>query len=214
LFFCSLAPSSKVVAVNDSNPDYAAEIPSTPYAKEIATHLNQDHINRITRVIEEIGMSDWLEANPLSRLELTHQVVDEDKNQMNGMYSFTFQTIQVATMRNTSEYGKTFEWQRVYSVSSTGDTPIETVKRTLIHELGHHVHNILKLTYLESFKRTLAVNYFAGGTVYSQHNKIEYFAESFALYVYFHDILRKFDPQGYGMIEAALTQIGLEVNPL
>jgi hypothetical protein len=214
LFFCSLAPSNKVVAVNDSNPDYAAEIPSTPYAKEIATHLNQDHINRITRVIEEIGMSDWLEAHPLSRLELTHQVFSDRGTEINGMYSFNLKIMQIATTRRKSEFGQPFEWQRVFSVSSTGDTPLEATRRTLVHELGHHVHNILKEVNRQKYNQSHQINWLAGGTQYAMYSTTEYFAESFALYVYQNTVLRDKNPETYDMMEQALKEVGLEVKHL
>jgi hypothetical protein len=199
--------------MTDFTPDQAAEIPQTPYAREIETHVGQDRIDRLTDIFKEIGVSDWLEANPLSRLELTQQVFTDAGNPANGMYSFVFQTMHVATTRDVSEIRKVFDWQRVYSVSSTAQTPTEAIQRTLIHELGHHIHNLLQLRFLDVFKRTLAVNYLAGGTLYAQYNKQEYFAESFALYVFFQSELLQRDPVGHAMIEAALTRLGLEVNP-
>ncbi len=67
---------------------------------------------------------------------------------------------------------------------------------------------------MEAFRSTLAVNFLAGGTQYAQYDKYEYFAELFALYVYHRAILMLRDPQGYAMMQAALTCIGLEVNSL
>jgi hypothetical protein len=199
--------------VSDFLPDYAAEIPQTPYAKVIVTHMNQDHINRLTQVFEEIGAKRWLEENPLSRLELTHFVVFQGKN-VNGLYDFQEKVMQVATMRSPDEYHKVFDWQRIHSVSSTGDTQMESLKRTMIHELGHHIHNILMDMDVDLFGRTLRVNFLAGGTLYAQTSEYEYFAETFSLYVYFHDELLKRDAAGHGMIRLALSRIGLEVNPL
>jgi hypothetical protein len=206
--------SSKVDVVSDLIPDDAAEIPHTPYADEILTHVGQDHVDRLTRVFEDMGVAQWLKEHPLTRLELTHKVLDLQDVEVNGMYSFKFQTVQVATMRSTDEYHKVFDWQRVHSVSSTGDSPTETVRRTLVHELGHHVHNILRHTDLETFEKTLIVNFLAGGTLYAQSSAYEYFAESFALYVFFRQDLRDRDPRGYAMMEMALFRVGLEVNPI
>jgi hypothetical protein len=94
------------------------------------------HIDRLTKIFAEIGAADWLEAHPLSRLELTHHVMRQGIY-INGLYDFLERTLKIATTRDPNEYGKIFEWQRVYAVSSTGQTPTEAVQMTLVHELGH-----------------------------------------------------------------------------
>ncbi len=203
--------SSKVVSVSDSIPDYAAEIPRTPYANALETHVGQDHINRLTQVFIDIGVAHWLEEHPFSRLELTHAVMYRGQN-VNGLYDFLQRTLKIATTRDSSEYGQTFEWQRAYSVSSTGKTPTETVQMTLVHELGHHIHNILGQTHRAYFNETLAMVFLQGGTTYAQKDHLEYFAESFALYVFYPTELLVKDPNGYGMIEKTLRLVGLEVK--
>jgi hypothetical protein len=85
---------------------------------------------------------------------------------------------------------------------------------TLVHELGHHIHNILEQVDIEMYLSTMRANRLAGGTLYAQKSRREYFAESFALYVYQHEALLGRDPSGYGMIESALKRLELEVNPL
>ncbi len=77
----------------DPLPDYAAEIPSTPYARVLETHTGQDYVDRVTHVFEDIGVKEWLEANPLSRLELTRELRSDFGNLVNGMYSFIEKTI-------------------------------------------------------------------------------------------------------------------------
>jgi hypothetical protein len=64
-----------------------------------------------------------------------------------------------------------------------------------------------------AFGKTLHVHFLAGGTLYAQYNEYEYFAESFALYVFFQDALLQRDPVGHAMIETALSHLGLGVNP-
>jgi hypothetical protein len=201
--------------VSESPPetplDSAFEIPSSPYALETVTHLNQDQLERLTGIFKDIGVDGWLERNPLSRLELSKEVLD-DGVAVNGIYSFVNQTIRVATARDKREYGRTFEWQRVYSVSSTAQTPFEAIQRTLVHELGHHVHNLLRRLNEPQFVETQRVNFLQAGTVYGKRNPLEYFAECFALYVYFPDPLERKDPSGYVMLEKALHRVGLEVT--
>jgi hypothetical protein len=189
------ARSSRVGAVSDllpdpiSNPDVVAEVRSTPYARELVTHWNQDHIDRVIQVVENMGAADWLKANPLTRLEFEREVV-LDGISMNGVYSFTDRVLQIATSRDRDlgEFGKDFIWNQVHSVSVTGQTPTESIQRTLVHELGHHVHNILGEVDLAEFNKTIRVNWLRGGTVYARTSYQEYFAETFAMYV-FHNAM-------------------------
>jgi hypothetical protein len=197
--------------VSDSTPDHAAEIPFTPYAQVIETHVGQDHIDRLTQIFSEIGVAKWLEEHPLSRLELSHAVFYQGQS-VNGLYDFLECTIKIATTRDSNEYGKVFEWQRIYSVSSTGKTPIETVQITLVHELGHHIHKILGDINEECYIETLRCFPLYSGTSYGQRSRFEYFAESFALYVFYPTELLVKDPAGYGMIEKTLGVVGLEVR--
>jgi hypothetical protein len=199
------------VIVSDFVPESAPEIPRTPYANEIATHLGQDHIDRLTDVFAEIGVADWLERHPFSRLEIMHQVWDEGVA-VNGVYFFQDRLLKIATTRAKSEYGQRFEWQRVYSVSSTAETQIEATQMTLVHELGHHIHNILAGLDEQHFLETTRTVFLRGGTTYSKQNPLEYFAESFALYSYFPTELLVKDVDGYVMIEGVLERIGLEVK--
>gem|GEM_PF-1478846 len=195
----------------DPLPDSSAEISSSPYALETVTHLSADQLERLTGIFKDIGVDEWLEQNPLNRLELSKEVLD-DGVAVNGIYSFTNKTIQVATARDKREYGRAFEWQRVYSVSSTAQTPFEAIQRTLVHELGHHVHNVLRRLNEPQFVQTQRANFLQAGTVYGKRNPLEYFAECFALYVYFPDPLERKDPSGYVMLEKALHRVGLEVT--
>jgi len=199
--------------VSEDLPHVVAEVPRTSYAGEIVTHLNQDHIDRLSGVFDDIGAAQWLEKNPFGRLELTKEVLDDDGSLVNGLYDFRDATVQVTTKRDKAEYRKTFEWQRVYSVSSTGRTQAEAVQKTLVHELGHHIHGVLKRTDPDFYEQTRRAVLLAGGTQYAQGNFYEYFAESFALYTYQRPALLERDPRGHAMIEMALKRVGMEVKP-
>jgi hypothetical protein len=197
---------------DDALPNNAAEMPHTPYAPILETHLGQDHIDRIVQIFEEIGVTQWLEQNPLSQLHFTREVFSDFNTSVNGMYSFLTATLHVATQRDRATYGKTFEWGAVHSVSTTGVLQIDAVQRTLVHELGHHIHATLGKVDLESFNKTMRAVFLRGGTTYSKRDNIEYFAESFALYVFYPTELLVKDVDGYGMIEKALGVVGLEVE--
>jgi hypothetical protein len=198
--------------VSDFVPDSAAEIPSTPYAKQIATHLGQDHIDRLTQIFVDIGVAQWLEQYPFSRLELTRTVFDHQRQAVNGLYSFKSTVLQIATQRSKNEFGKVFEWGRVHSVSSTGELQRDAVQRTLIHELGHHIHKVLLDEHPELFDITAKMLPIFGGTAYAKSSWREYFPETFALYVFFGNELALKDPAGYGIMEQVLKAVGLEVK--
>lgn len=197
--------------MSDFVPDNAAEIPSTPYTKQIATHLGQDHIDRLTQIFVDIGVAQWLEQYPFSRLELTQNVI-YDNRLASGVYSYKTGILKIATTRAKSEYGYPFRWQSIYSVSSTGETQFQATQRTLVHELGHHLHAILARMDMEFFMETTRAVILRGGTTYSKNNQLEYFAETFALYVFYPTELLVKDGFGYGMIESALERVGLEVK--
>jgi hypothetical protein len=192
-----------------------AEIRSTPYAREIVTLWDQRRINEIIQIVEDIGAADWLKAHPLARLEFEREVL-LDNISVNGVYSFADQVIQIATgrERHLGEFGKEFVWEQVYSVSVTGQTPAESIQRTLVHELGHHVHNMMKIANLAEYEKTYRVNRLTGGTAYAKKSPREYFAETFALYIFHNANLSSKDVQGYGMIEKALFIVGLGVKTL
>jgi hypothetical protein len=197
--------------MNDFTPDYAAEIPQTPFAKTLETHVSQDYINRLTQIFWDIEAGEWLQEYPLSQLEVTHNILNDGVS-VNGMYYYTREFIQIATIRPREHYGQPFQWERVYSISSTAEIQFESVQMTLIHEFGHHIHNILGKQNREQFMETMSTNFMRGGTTYAKRNHLEYFAESFALYIYYPTELLVKDPDGYGMIERALAQVRLEVR--
>jgi hypothetical protein len=205
---CSLEYSS---GVSDFVPESAAEIPSTPYAKQITTHLGQDHIDRLTQIFVDMGAAPWLEQYPFSRLELAHNVF-YDGRLASGVYSYKTGILQIATTRAKSEYGYAFQWQNIYSVSSAGETQFQATQRTLVHELGHHLHAVLAHMDMELFRETTRAVILRGGTTYSRDNHLEYFAETFALYTFYPTELLVKDMDGYGMIELALERVGLEVK--
>jgi hypothetical protein len=115
--------------VSDFIPERAAEIPQTPYANELATHLGQDHIDRLTEVFVEIGVADWLERHPFSRLEL-RATIFHNRQPVNGLYWFDSRLVQISSTRDPREYHQQFVWQNVYSVSSTAQTQTEAIQKT------------------------------------------------------------------------------------
>jgi hypothetical protein len=204
-------PPLDPTAIPNEVTDTVAEIRSTPYARGIVTHLSQEQVDRITQVLEDIGAAQWLKANPFTQLELERQVMLNEVP-VNGVYAYQTQIAQVATSRNSADYGHHFEWQGVFSVSSTAQTPLEAVQKTLVHELGHHVHSILGAIHQEEFEATLAMPFLFAGTQYGAKRAIEYFPECFSLFIFYPTELLVRDPGGYVMIEKALDLVGLEVR--
>ena len=218
--FCGLVgrssnASSTVGNVDEPSPDLPNTVAeaslSKPYAGEIVAAQGQDYLERVTGIYDEIGASEWLQNNPLERMEFLESVTDEG-SPVNSLYLFKEKTMRVSTRRDRDSYGQRFEWERVYSVSSTAQTQLDAVQMTLVHELGHHVHNTLGNLDPEAFSATLNANRFQGGTTYAKSRVLEYFAESFALYTFYPTELMVKDPDGYGMIEKALGCVGLEVK--
>lgn len=97
-------------------------------------------------------------------------------------------------------------------MSSTAKTPLEANRITLVHELRHHMHGILRGADLEQWRSTVTGVLLEGPTSISRKNFLEYFAESFVLYIYNQQELFMRDLKGHDMMKKALQTVILGVN--
>lgn len=96
--------------------------------------------------------------------------------------------------------------------SRTAPSRIEAGRRTLIHEIGHHIYTLgnngnrldpdgpVARIALAAFKDSARNSL----TDYARRNEHEYFCECFALYVFDKQSLQTHDPVGFAMIEDVL----------
>jgi hypothetical protein len=202
--------SSKVDAVSDPP---ASENQNTPYANTLVTELLPDEVAQITAVFDQIGVSHFLEQNPFLALEFLPNVV-LDGREVNGWYDYKQRSSAISLSKEQDDFGQPLNWGQVGSVSTVAKSVPDAIQRTLVHELGHHVHRTLGAIDSGQFGTTLRMVRTNAVSNYAKIDALEYFAESFSAYVFHRTELIFYDEFGYGMIERALKCLGLEVIEL
>ena len=90
----------------------------------------------------------------------------------------------------------------MHSISESGKTPEERARITFAHELGHH------LQFTTNSFQDAEQTHVRGNPLskYGKKNPREYFAESFAAYMFRRADLKRHDPEGHAMIERAIQR--------
>ncbi|MDX2008208.1 MAG: phage minor head protein [Meiothermus sp.] len=161
----------------------------------------------VLRGINTAGLIEWMKTRPVAEINLG-TIRRPNANGMFTRWPATGKTrIDVRSTRKPETYGATFEPGKSWSVSSCGTDKLDAMKRTLVHELGHH------LWYSDEAKVAPIVRAaFAKATPiteYAKANAHEYFSETFAAYAFHRGVLRQFDPEGYAMIEEVKKVLGI-----
>ncbi len=184
-----------------------------PIALEIDSVLHDIETQRILQVFESIGAVDFLVLFPFQKISLLKQIIVANF-QVNGLYNYRTQECEMSVSRGTHEFGQQFSYQNVYSISSLATNEFAAIQRTAIHELGHHIHNRLRNTQLPFFRRTMQIPRVFSISQYAAKDNLEYFAESFAAFVFCQDQLMHHDQIGYNMIIEALGLLELQIKEL
>jgi hypothetical protein len=187
--------------------------PHILYADVLVTELSPESVSQITEVFNRMGISDWLEQNPFSSLEFSRVIMDEGE-EVSGWYEFATLKVAVALSKNQSEYEQELIWGQMSKVSTAAATPEEAVQRTLVHELGHHIHR--KLGDIDPMQFNIIFRGVGSNAVsnYAKTRGSEYFAESFSAYTFHRTELFFHDQLGYDMMERVLKALGIEVAEL
>lgn len=181
------------------------------FAKEFESDLSEAENEALVALFEQVGLSSVLRANPFAYLRLKPSVYLENSPK-SGWYSFDEGGAEISISRDSNEYGQTFEWGLIKKLSCTAPDEFGAVLRTLVHEIGHHLHQLLKVKDLVRFKQTCITPCHNACSYYGTVNGLEYFAETFAAYIYFRTELIVHDGVGYTMLESALESMGVKVN--
>jgi hypothetical protein len=179
---------------------------------DVISELDPQFTNELLESLVKMGTSPFLHIHPI-RLELKPQVLFLGR-QVNGVFDFKTQTVQVAFARNVNEYAVPYQKQKFFSISQLGMTPQACVARSLAHELGHHLHHVLKTQDFGIFRQTMFAVPSDSLSQYGMSNPYEYFAECFAAFVYHRAELFIDDKFGYAMLERSLAKLGLEIREL
>jgi SPP1 gp7 family putative phage head morphogenesis protein len=88
----------------------------------------------------------------------------------------------------------------------------EAIERIAVHELGHAVHAHLSERHLEQIEDLFAAAMQSNSTVsqYAKTEVREYFAESFAAYLFEPNALASVDPQIYDLLRTIMESEGLQ----
>ncbi len=185
----------------------------SPHALQLKYTASSEQIKALLLIFDQIGIGHWLSENPFSSLEFRDTVVLNQYG-VNGWYSYKDRNAQIALTRDKTSFGAALDWGQIQSVSTVSNSPFEAIGKTMVHELGHHLHNKLLLDFPELFGVTMrmirsdAISNYAK----SPRRPEEYFAESFAAWVFHRTDFVIFDQQGYATMNKSLDTLGITVK--
>lgn len=167
--------------------------------------ITNAELSRALGAARKARLVEFLERQPLEKLAFAPSVA----RNANGAYWPSLRQLGVRTRRPKVTYGSPFEPGKVWSVSQAGKDRIDAIRRTFVHELGHHVHfsagtdidRRIREAFLDPDSKPL--------TQYAGANRREYWAESFAAWVFHRGELRRRDPVGYRMVREVLASQGI-----
>jgi SPP1 gp7 family putative phage head morphogenesis protein len=167
-------------------------------------------------ILDGLGQDDRdiLQAAPIGRLELAKHA-DIEGEIVNGHYTFQTKQLVVAADRADYTYGYKFVPGKSWGISMGATSAKEAAQRTLVHELGHHIHRSADGGSGGGRATSIIANAFGRLkfeqrtpiSQYANSNYYEYFAESFAAYRYHPHELLQHDPTGYKMVKDVLALV-------
>lgn len=206
--------------------------PATGFQAGVHAHVVTSKVPAadLDAVLDGVGQSvpwllDFLQTNPLSELRLEPTIKARNAN---GSYQIRAplpgtSVLSVQWNRKTDTWGQKLEPEKMWSVSSVGGTRLESVIRTFVHELGHHIHlhdvGLRTADYTaidQDIKAEFAKRRYGGSfTRYAATLHVEYWAETFAAFVFHPSSLKRRDPAGYALVQRVLKarKISLRAKP-
>lgn len=190
-------------------PPPPARLEAGLHIKNVDSQVSRKERDELLRSVTDPALLEFLERFPLQKLILRKEV-ELDGDLVNGWYSYVSGELAVTVDRQSFTFGSKLKPGTSWSISQTASTKEQAAKRTLVHELGHHVH----LTSPSTKTDTVVRQAFAKATKkpvteYSKTNHKEYFAECFAAYYTDRSMLRTHDPVGFKMVEDVLRERGM-----
>lgn len=160
--------------------------------------------SQVFEAARKARMIGYLEKSPLNEVFFGGSRV----RRVNGAY-WRYSAQLGLNTRRAFKTGDAFEPGKSWSVSMSGTDRVDAMRRTFVHELGHHLHftsgqdvdTLIRLAFKDAESKKI--------TRYAGSNYKEYFAESFAAYTFHRGELREFDPVGYRMVQNVLKEVGV-----
>ncbi len=201
----------KVVGVASSNSIETVQQENVQLGVHIlasSSVLSRNKTRQVFRAINTAGLEGFLRRHPLSRLDVVRAKTVGNR-QINGEYDEDTQELWVNARRADHTYAQEFSLGKTRTVSALAPTILEAIRRSLIHELAHHVYKqrifgtALEGAIVQAARSGTPLTFRASAGVK------EYFAECFTAYTYEPDLLKKHDPVGYAMIERVRGELSL-----
>ena len=163
---------------------------------------------------ETPGLLDFLRRVPLTELVLGKTIPSRNAN---GTYEWGPARLRVFVRwdRRPGTVGQTFQPGKTWSISVAGASRTDAVFRTLVHELGHHVHlhdasaRAADFLAVDGDIRAAFANRTAQISNYARADAREYWAESFGAYVFERAALLAHDPAAHALVERVLARRGI-----
>lgn len=188
-------------------PPPAMELVEGEHVKKVVVRdgVAPARIDGILKRVTDATLLRVLESHPIEKVTFAASAA---RGAM-GWFDPNNGQIRIAADRADNTFGYPYAFGRSVTFSSTASVRDEAVRRTLIHEIGHHVH-LWKTT---SAIKTIVTTAWRAGTAritrYAQTNEREYFSECFAAYFVDRAALRRDDPVGLQMVEDVLRARGV-----
>jgi hypothetical protein len=168
--------------------------------KAISSDLSQQKTGEMLSVLNRRDILQILKLNPIEKIRIARS----GGKQISGEYHWRDKTIFINSARKLGvQYGAAFRPGESYSMSAATSDRLESLRRTLLQETGHHIenslpaHKIIQAAFASSGRSPI--------TQYAAVNSEEYFAESFVAHLVVPKALAEYDPIGGKMVEQVLA---------
>lgn len=163
--------------------------------------LSKDKAQEVLSVLGRPEIADILRQRPIRRISIERSSVQG----FGGVYDDRTKQITLNSVRRRGvNYGEAFVPGRTGNMSAATDNPMESLQRTLLQELAHHLEDteprivaISDEAFYDLARRPI--------TSYAVTPRKEYLAESFVAYMVERNALSTYDPVGFKMVEKVLA---------
>lgn len=169
------------------------------------SNLPRQQTEKILRALVQRDLFALVSRYPLKGISLQPRII-RGTARPNGLYNSG--VISVATERAPQSYGNPWIPGETWSVSEAGPDLAAALRRTLVHEFGHHMMAAADWTeelVREAYNRALERGVFI--TEYSQANWQEYFCEALAASIFHGKSLQTYDPDAYTLVETVIGRL-------
>ncbi len=175
--------------------------------KKLVTNASKAKQQNAIDALNDEAILEFLAREPINELRLKKSV----GRNLNGWYQEATKNLAVRTERTKQTFGQDMRPGESWSVSAMAKDAAEAVRRTFIHELGHHVHLTGSKKIDQVIRDAFATGRAGSLTAYGRKNYKEYFAEAFAAYRFHNDDLAVHDPNAFTMVEEVLRLRGFKL---